>query len=92
MIPAFTSFLLDGLSRFSMWALNNSASTSPKVSELLDVVQGYLWSTRDRVESELLGSILVRFALIGILLVSWLVGCRVWFVFLWLRLGAIWFV
>ena len=57
-----------------MWALNNSASASPKVSELLDVVQGYLWSTRDRVESELLGSILVRFALIGYifsLLVDW---------------------
>eukprot|EP00913_Durusdinium_trenchii_P032996 g30891.t1 len=37
---------------FSQWNSGSSGSTSSQVTELLDVVQGYLWSTRNRVETE----------------------------------------
>lgn len=40
--------------RFESWTTSVSAGekTPNSVAELLDVVQGYLWSTRERVETE----------------------------------------
>lgn len=38
--------------QFNTWIQSNAASAASEVTELLDVVLGYLWSTRDRVETE----------------------------------------